>query len=200
MIMERMKTKKYTFIVMAALLLFVSVVSVVYVKSTSLPTNLHQGFVMEAGEIPPQYIPEKYESKVLSWFTEQQIRNKYDISVLYDVPGTAADDFYTESLYSYANTMALFFANEEGLQLKAGDKLRFEFVMADSDADRVCVGYAKDKKISEPGECQYAAEGEQYIFNGEIEITESGEYFPYIANLSEETTAVQDLRISVIAD
>ena len=192
------KTRKYVFVMI--MLLFAGVVSIVYVRSTALPANLHQGFVMEDGEIPPQLIPEKYDSRVLGWFTEQKIRNKYDISVLYDVPGVVTDDFYAESLYAYANTMALFFAYEEGMQLEAGDKLCFEFVLADCDADRVRVGYARDKKITDPSGCEYVAEGDQYIYNGEIAITESGAYFPYIANLSDETIVVQDLRICAVSE
>lgn len=194
------KPKRSVFAVIAAIILLAGTVSVVYVKSTSLPSNLHQGFVLNSGEIPPQYIPEKFDSRVLSWLTEQRIRSKYGITILYDVPGATTDDYYAQSAYSYANTMALFFAYEQGLQLEAGEKLHFEFVMADCEADKACVGYARDQKTTEPVECQYAAEGEQYLYNGDIEIKESGVYFPYIVNLSDETAVVQNLKICVVSD
>ncbi len=35
----------------------------------------------------------------------------------------------------------------------------------------------RDKKITDPSGCEYVAEGDQYIYNGEIAITESGAYF-----------------------
>ena len=58
----------------------------------------------------------------------------------------------------------------------------------------------RDKKITDPSVCEYVAEGDQYIYNGEIAITESGAYFPYIANLSDETIVVQDLRICAVSE
>ncbi len=154
-------------------------------------------FFLEEGELPEQYSPIGYGSEVMNQVSEEELKEKYGITAIYDSTNSIHEQkVYSEEVYMYAKAVGTFMTDDlQGVDLKKGDCIVFSFESSSSANEGLSVGFVKEGLISVPEQCEIEETGEKIQYQKTIQIEEDGLYYPYIANVSDVSEYITNFNI-----